>query len=395
MECAGNGRAHRAAVREPAVAARGGRDGGVAGTPLAPLLDEAGARRRRGRGRSSPASTAACEGGVEQAYERSLPVAEARARRGAARLRRSTGRRCRRSTASRSALVRPGWYGMTNVKWLRAITRRRRAVRRLPAGVAYRLRQYEDERGRAGDADPPARADGAARHPDFLTRRRCRRRGPVPARGPRLVGPARRSPRRRERRTAVRRGRTPCSRRPRPPWAWRALALRVGRDARASTCSAAARATTPGTYQPLEPPWNVGGYANNAVQRIPVAVTEVVAERRRRTPAIYGGFAWWSGLPTLHPTSGLQLRRRFHGTANACPSSLPIMGWRTIDTHDLPIVWSMRIRAAAVGLALAAVAGALAVASTDAGAAIRSPDARRKVLQARARTQRLRRDPEG
>ena len=25
---------------------------------------------------------------------------------------------------------------------------------------------------------------------------------------------------------------------------------------------------------PLEPPWNVGGYANNAVQRVPVTVTD-------------------------------------------------------------------------------------------------------------------------
>ena len=28
-----------------------------------------------------------------------------------------------------------------------------------------------------------------------------------------------------------------------------------------------------GNVQPLDPPWNVGGYANNAVQRIPVTVT--------------------------------------------------------------------------------------------------------------------------
>jgi hypothetical protein len=27
-----------------------------------------------------------------------------------------------------------------------------------------------------------------------------------------------------------------------------------------------------GNEQPLEPPWNVGGYANNAVHRIPVVV---------------------------------------------------------------------------------------------------------------------------
>ena len=29
-----------------------------------------------------------------------------------------------------------------------------------------------------------------------------------------------------------------------------------------------------GNVQPLEPQWNVGGYSNNAVQRVPVTVTE-------------------------------------------------------------------------------------------------------------------------
>ena len=28
-----------------------------------------------------------------------------------------------------------------------------------------------------------------------------------------------------------------------------------------------------GNAQPLEPPWNLGGYANNAVQRVAVTVT--------------------------------------------------------------------------------------------------------------------------
>ena len=28
-----------------------------------------------------------------------------------------------------------------------------------------------------------------------------------------------------------------------------------------------------GNEQPLEPPWNVGGYANNAVHRVPVVVS--------------------------------------------------------------------------------------------------------------------------
>ena len=41
---------------------------------------------------------------------------------------------------------------------------------------------------------------------------------------------------------------------------------------RASTSSAAARRDAAGNAQPLEAAWNLGGYANNAVQRVPVTV---------------------------------------------------------------------------------------------------------------------------
>jgi molybdenum-dependent oxidoreductase-like protein len=59
------------------------------------------------------------------------------------------------------------------------------------------------------------------------------------------------------------------------PWAWRRWTAEW-RPAEAGSyelCSRAADAT--GDVQPLEPPWNLGGYANNAVQRIPVSVTDV------------------------------------------------------------------------------------------------------------------------
>ena len=55
-------------------------------------------------------------------------------------------------------------------------------------------------------------------------------------------------------------------------WAWRAWRLEW--DARPGEfvlCSRARDAA--GNVQPLEPSWNVGGYANNAVQRVAVTVT--------------------------------------------------------------------------------------------------------------------------
>ena len=92
------------------------------------------------------------EGGEEQAYERSLPLAEALA--GDALLAyEMNGAPLPPQHGFPLRLVVPGWYGMTSVKWLARITRARRAVRRLPAcATAYRLRQHEDDDGRAAHA---------------------------------------------------------------------------------------------------------------------------------------------------------------------------------------------------------------------------------------------------
>jgi DMSO/TMAO reductase YedYZ molybdopterin-dependent catalytic subunit len=55
-------------------------------------------------------------------------------------------------------------------------------------------------------------------------------------------------------------------------WAWRSW--RFVWDAKPGEFELCCRARdAAGNVQPLEPPWNVGGYANNAVQRIPVTVT--------------------------------------------------------------------------------------------------------------------------
>ena len=56
------------------------------------------------------------------------------------------------------------------------------------------------------------------------------------------------------------------------PWAWVRFEL-DWEPARAGAFSLCSRATDEaGESQPLEPEWNVGGYENNAVQRVPVTV---------------------------------------------------------------------------------------------------------------------------
>ena len=52
------------------------------------------------------------------------------------------------------------------------------------------------------------------------------------------------------------------------------MVVRLGRAAQGEHELCVPRAPTPtGRRQPDEPPWNLGGYANNAVQRVPVTVT--------------------------------------------------------------------------------------------------------------------------
>jgi sulfane dehydrogenase subunit SoxC len=56
------------------------------------------------------------------------------------------------------------------------------------------------------------------------------------------------------------------------PWAWRAWSFRWDADPGDHELCCRARDAA-GNEQLLEAPWNVGGYMNNAVQRIAVTVT--------------------------------------------------------------------------------------------------------------------------
>jgi hypothetical protein len=55
------------------------------------------------------------------------------------------------------------------------------------------------------------------------------------------------------------------------PWAWRGWSFEWDAELGEYVLSCRARDEA-GNEQPLDPPWNVGGYANNAVQRVPVTV---------------------------------------------------------------------------------------------------------------------------
>lgn len=56
-------------------------------------------------------------------------------------------------------------------------------------------------------------------------------------------------------------------------WAWRGWSYRWDAEPGAHVVCCRARDEA-GDEQPLDPPWNLGGYANNAVQRVPVIVIQ-------------------------------------------------------------------------------------------------------------------------
>ena len=265
--------AARAPADQPAVAHRGGRhrDAGAASRSR-----RCSTRRDRRAGAVDVVFSAldrGVEGGVEQRYERSLPLAEALGS-GAVLAYEMNGAPLPPQHGFPLRLVVPGWYGMTNVKWLTEIT-----VVEEPFGgyqVGDRATgsgRREDEEGRPVTRMRPRSLMVPPGIPDFFTRERIVEPGACRARGTRLVGARADRPRRGERRRRRVWADAAAHARPRRSVGVGAAGRSTGsRGARAPSASAPARPTRRATTQPLEPEWNVGGYENNAVQRVPVTV---------------------------------------------------------------------------------------------------------------------------
>ena len=271
MECAGNGRA----LLEPRPISQPWLTEAVGtarwrGVPLAAVLDEV-----------EPAAGAVdvifsgldrgIEGEVEQRYERSLPLDEAR------------GAGCLLAYEMNGApllpqhgfplrLVVPGWYGMTNVKWLASITVSEEPFAGYQVSTAYRFRQNEDEEGRPVTRMRPRSLMVPPGVPDFFTRQRVVDRGSVVLEGRAWSGRA----------PIVQvevsddggetwadaelvHDLTDAS-----AWSGWSFGWEPARPGSYTLCCRATDAT--GEAQPLEPEWNLGGYENNAAQRVPLVV---------------------------------------------------------------------------------------------------------------------------
>ena len=269
MECAGNGRARLEphVVSQPWLAEAVG-TGEWGGTLLRELLAEAG-----------PLESAVevvftgldrgIDGGVEQAYERSLPVADALAD-DALLAYELNGEPLPPQHGFPLRLVVPGWYGMASVKWLARIEVVDTAFDGHQQSEKYRFRLDEADPGVPLDRIRPRALMIPPGIPEFLSRRRIVDAGehvlegrawsgfaPIASVEVSADGGASWAPADLE----------PAGGR----WAWAGWRFpwRAGPGEYELLCRARDEA---GNEQPLEPAWNVGGYVNNAVQRILVTV---------------------------------------------------------------------------------------------------------------------------
>jgi DMSO/TMAO reductase YedYZ molybdopterin-dependent catalytic subunit len=269
MECAGNGRARLdpRPVSQPWLLEAVG-NAAWTGISVRALLEEAGVRD----GAVEVLFTGldrGVEGGVEQTYERALPLDVALSEpvmlaHGV------NGVPLPPQHGFPLRLLVPGWYGMASVKWLTRITVLDAPFEGYQNVTAYRWRADADEPGEPVTRIEPRALMAPPGIPDFMSRRRFVDAGPTVLEGRAWSG-----------------------------WApiesvevstddgatWQAATVgvaagphswtpwRLAWDAEPGEHVLACRARDEsGRAQPDAPPWNVGGYANTDVQRIPVTV---------------------------------------------------------------------------------------------------------------------------
>ena len=273
MECAGNGRALMAprAISQPWM----GEAVGTAewtGTPLARLLHEAGLRPEGAEIVFTGADRGVQEDNV-QLYQRSLAVAEA-TRKEVLLAYEMNGRPLEPQHGYPLRLIVPGWYGMTNVKWLTSIEAIDHEFGGFQQAETYRYKTDSGEPGEPVTFIQPRALMAPPGIPDFLTRTRLLEAGRVTLSGRAWAG--------REQVTGVEvstdGGATwseAVLEKPVGTFAWRGWSCDW--DAKPGSYVLSVRAScATGARQPDEM-WNLQGMGNNACQRIAVVVEESLA----------------------------------------------------------------------------------------------------------------------
>lgn len=268
LECAGNGRAAMM-PRYPSMPWTHGAVGTAdwTGVPLRVLLERAGLRSGTVDVVFSGADRG-IDGGIEQAFARSLNVEQALAD-GVLVAWAMNGQPLPPQHGAPLRLVVPGWYGMASVKWLTSIDASPKRFEGHQQAVVYRLRQVREE---SGEPIERIRVKSLMAPPgitDWYSRERIVAAGATVLEGRAWSGNG-----------AIRRVEVLADGRWRdaqlaPPtgrWAWQHW--RIDWQATPGEHELACRATDDsGDTQPLEPAWNYNGMCNNAVQRLRVTVT--------------------------------------------------------------------------------------------------------------------------
>jgi DMSO/TMAO reductase YedYZ molybdopterin-dependent catalytic subunit len=270
MECAGNGRAQldpRPASQPWLVEAVG--TGEWTGVELSEVLAAAGVQPAAAEVLFTGADRGV-EGGVEQAYQRSIGVGDAGAS-GALLAYDLNGAPLPPQHGFPLRLIVPGWYGMTNVKWLTTITAIDAPFAGYQQTTAYRLRQHEHEDGRPVTHMVPRALMAPPGIPDFFTRARTVTAGPCTLTGRAWSGAAPIA--------AVDVSTdggttwTPATLNDEPAGTGAWIGWQHNWQATPGEHELCCRATdATGATQPDHATWNLGGYTNNSIHRVPVRV---------------------------------------------------------------------------------------------------------------------------
>ncbi len=272
MECAGNGRARLSPrpVSQPWLLEAVG-TACWRGVPLRAVLERAGLGDRALELLFTGLDQGV-EGGVEQRYQRALPVEEA-LRDEVLLAYEMNGEPLPPQHGFPLRLVVPGWYGMTNVKWLASVTVLDRPFSGYQHERAYRLRLGEDDEGTPLTRMQPRALMVPPGIPEFLNRERIVHSSPIRLEGRAWSGWAPIV----SVEVSVDDGETwtraELDEGVASPWAWRFWTFEWSPEPGRYLVSCRA-ADAAGNGQPPGQAWNLGGYANNAVQQVVVSVPE-------------------------------------------------------------------------------------------------------------------------
>jgi sulfane dehydrogenase subunit SoxC len=270
MECAGNGRAKFAPrpISQPWLFEAIG-TGRWRGARLCDVLDRAGIGDRAVEVLFTGLDRG-IEGGEEQLYQRSLPADDARSPDVLLAYQLNGGPLPPQHGYPLRLLV-PGWYGMTNVKWLSRITLIDAPFTGYQQARGYHLKQTDDEQGEPVSRIFPRSLMVPPGIPDFMTRERTLSAGHSTVEGRAWSGHA---PVARVE-VSTDDGATWQEATLDPPehgpYAWRRWSFEWDATPGRYVLSCRARDES-GREQPALADWNLGGYANNSFQRVVVTV---------------------------------------------------------------------------------------------------------------------------